>query len=67
MTPLDRLIARQMGEQSRRLALAALAAAGVGAGAVVLLGLSGWFITGAALASGDRSYGRPLRGAGVEP
>ena len=50
MTPLDHLIAHQMGEQSRRLALAALAAAGVGAGAVVLLGLSGWFITGAALA-----------------
>lgn len=50
MTPLDHLLADQMRKQRRRLALAAIAAAGVGAGAVILLGLSGWFITGAALA-----------------
>lgn len=50
MTPLDRLLAEQMRTQRRRLALAAVAGAGVGGAAVILLGLSGWFITGAALA-----------------
>lgn len=50
MTPLDRLLAEQMREQRGRLTLAAVAGAGVGGAAVVLLGLSGWFITGAALA-----------------
>ncbi len=50
MTPLDRRLADQMRAQRRRLTLAAVAGAGVGGAAVVLLGLSGWFITGAALA-----------------
>lgn len=44
------LIAEQRRTQSRRLALASAGAAVVAASAVVLLGLSGWFITGAALA-----------------
>lgn len=54
MTPhLDRLtalIADQRRRQRVRLLLAAVAAAAATAAAVFLLGLSGWFITGAALA-----------------
>lgn len=48
--PLGRLIAEQRRRQRRPLLLAALASAVVGAGSTALLGLSGWFITGAALA-----------------
>ena len=44
------LIEGQRRAQRDRLALAAVSAAVVGASAVLLLGLSGWFITGAALA-----------------
>jgi ATP-binding cassette, subfamily C, bacterial CydC len=47
---LTALIADQRRAQRNRLALAAAAAAVVAAAAVCLLGLSGWFITGAALA-----------------
>ena len=44
------LVAAQRRAQAGRLGLAALSGAGVSAAAVGLLGLSGWFITGAALA-----------------
>lgn len=54
MTPqqdqLRALIEDQRRAQRSRLTLAAAAAALVAAGSVALLGLSGWFITGAALA-----------------
>jgi ATP-binding cassette subfamily C protein CydC len=50
MSPLGHLIAAQRRRQRGRLALAALAAASVTAASVLLLGLSGWFITAAALA-----------------
>ncbi|WP_029415272.1 amino acid ABC transporter ATP-binding/permease protein [Brevundimonas bacteroides] len=50
MTPFEHLLSDQMGAQRPRLALAAVAGVGVGAAAVILLALSGWFITGAALA-----------------
>lgn len=50
MTPLDHLVSDRVRAQGRRLAIAAIAAVGLGAGAVILLGLSGWFITASALA-----------------
>ncbi len=50
MSPLSKLIAEQRRRQAGPLVLAAAAAAVVGAGSTTLLGLSGWFITGAALA-----------------
>lgn len=46
------LLAGQLRTQRRRLALAAFAGALVAAAAVILLGLSGWFIAGAAVAGG---------------
>lgn len=46
------LLAAQRRAQGRRLILAAVAGAMVSIAAVVLLGLSGWFIAGAALAGG---------------
>lgn len=49
-SPLSRLIAEQRRRQAGPLILAAAAAVVVGAGSTALLGLSGWFITGAALA-----------------
>lgn len=49
-SPLQRLIAAERRRQSGRLALAAFCAAAVTMSSVLLLGLSGWFITGAALA-----------------
>jgi len=48
--PLADLIRRQRERQAQGLRLAALSAAMVGAGSVLLLGLSGWFLTGAAIA-----------------
>jgi ATP-binding cassette subfamily C protein CydC len=48
--PLARLIREQRKRHADGLRLAAIAAAIVGAGAVLLLGLSGWFLTGAAIA-----------------
>jgi ATP-binding cassette subfamily C protein CydC len=50
VSPLSKLIAEQRRRQAGPLVLAAAAAAVVGAGSTTLLGLSGWFITGAALA-----------------
>jgi ATP-binding cassette subfamily C protein CydC len=50
MSPLGALLAAQRRRQRGRLILAALAAAAVTAASVLLLGLSGWFITAAALA-----------------
>ena len=47
---LDQLFARERRAQRRRLRQAALLAALVAAASVLLLGLSGWFITAAALA-----------------
>nr|WP_232792794.1 ATP-binding cassette domain-containing protein [Caulobacter hibisci] len=47
---MSKLIAEQRRRQVRPLILAAICAAVVGAGSTILLGLSGWFITGAALA-----------------
>lgn len=47
---LSALIREQEHRQAGRLLTASIAAAGVSAGAVLLLGLSGWFITAAALA-----------------
>ncbi|MFC5345577.1 amino acid ABC transporter ATP-binding/permease protein [Brevundimonas staleyi] len=49
-TRIGALIAAQVRAQRARLRLAALAGAVVSVAAVCLLGLSGWFITGAALA-----------------
>ncbi|MDG2527766.1 amino acid ABC transporter ATP-binding/permease protein [Caulobacter endophyticus] len=49
-SPLSKLIAEQRRRQAGPLIMAAVAAAVVGAGSTALLGLSGWFITGAALA-----------------
>jgi ATP-binding cassette subfamily C protein CydC len=48
--PLALLIRQQRRRHADGLRLAALSAAVVGAGAVLLLGLSGWFLTGAAIA-----------------
>lgn len=47
---LSRLVAEQRRRQAKPLILAAACAAVVGAASTTLLGLSGWFITGAALA-----------------
>jgi len=49
-SPLRTLIAAERHRQRGGLALAALCAAAVTTSSVLLLGLSGWFITGAALA-----------------
>jgi len=49
-SPLSKLIAQQRRRQAGPLIMAAAASAVVGAGSTALLGLSGWFITGAALA-----------------
>lgn len=49
-TQLQTLIAVERHRQRRGLALAAVSAAAVTVSSVLLLGLSGWFITGAALA-----------------
>jgi ATP-binding cassette subfamily C protein CydC len=48
--PLAALIGAQRRRHADGLRLAAVSAAIVGAGAVLLLGLSGWFLTGAAIA-----------------
>lgn len=48
--PLAVLIRQQRRRHADGLRLAALSAAVVGAGSVLLLGLSGWFLTGAAIA-----------------
>ncbi len=48
--PLAALIRQQRQRHADGLRLAALSAAVVGAGSVLLLGLSGWFLTGAAIA-----------------
>jgi ATP-binding cassette subfamily C protein CydC len=48
--PLAALIREQRRRHADGLRLAALSAAIVGAGSVLLLGLSGWFLTGAAIA-----------------
>jgi ATP-binding cassette subfamily C protein CydC len=48
--PLADLIRQQRQRHADGLRLAALSAAVVGAGSVLLLGLSGWFLTGAAIA-----------------
>jgi len=48
--PLAILIRQQRKRHADGLRLAALSAAVVGAGSVLLLGLSGWFLTGAAIA-----------------
>ncbi|SFJ11904.1 ATP-binding cassette domain-containing protein [Caulobacter sp. UNC279MFTsu5.1] len=48
--PLAALIRQQRKRHADGLRLAALSAAVVGAGSVLLLGLSGWFLTGAAIA-----------------
>lgn len=50
MSAFDRLLKQLRREQRERLVAAAFLAAVVSAAAVFLLGLSGWFITGAALA-----------------
>jgi ATP-binding cassette subfamily C protein CydC len=50
MSPLRKLVAAQRKRQRKRLALACLAAGTGTASSVLLLGLSGWFISGAALA-----------------
>ncbi len=49
-TPLRRLITAERRRQRGRLLVAGLSAACVAAASVLLLGISGWFITGAALA-----------------
>jgi ATP-binding cassette subfamily C protein CydC len=49
-SPLAALIRQQRKRHADGLRLAALSAAIVGAGSVLLLGLSGWFLTGAAIA-----------------
>lgn len=50
MSPLEALIRAEVRAQRPRLAIATIAATGVTCGAALLLGLSGWFITAAALA-----------------
>jgi ATP-binding cassette subfamily C protein CydC len=50
MSRLGILLARERRRQRGRLAMAAACAAAAGAASVLLLGLSGWFISGAALA-----------------
>ena len=47
---LQRLLASERRRERGRFLVAGISAAAVAAGAVLLLGLSGWFITGAALA-----------------
>jgi ATP-binding cassette subfamily C protein CydC len=49
-SPIRALVGQERRRQAGRLVLAALCAAGAAAAAVSLLGLSGWFLTGAALA-----------------
>jgi ATP-binding cassette subfamily C protein CydC len=49
-SPLAALIRQQRKRHADGLRLAAISAAVVGAGSVLLLGLSGWFLTGAAIA-----------------
>lgn len=49
-SPIRALVGREQRRQAGRLATAALAAAGAAAAGVALLGLSGWFLTAAALA-----------------
>jgi len=49
-SPLAALIREQRKRHADGLRLAAISAAVVGAGSVLLLGLSGWFLTGAAIA-----------------
>jgi ATP-binding cassette subfamily C protein CydC len=50
ISPLQLLIRAQRRKQAESVLLAAVSAAVVGAASTLLLGLSGWFITGAALA-----------------
>ena len=50
MSPLEALIQAEVRGQRPRLMIATVAAIGVTCGAALLLGLSGWFITAAALA-----------------
>jgi ATP-binding cassette subfamily C protein CydC len=50
ISPVAAMVAAQRRAQSLRLFVAAVAGAVVSAAAVALLGLSGWFITGAAMA-----------------
>ena len=47
---MDRLLAEAIGPERRAFRIAGLLAAAATISAVLLLGLSGWFITGAALA-----------------
>jgi ATP-binding cassette subfamily C protein CydC len=49
-SPIRALVRRERQRQGGRLAIAALSAAGTAAAAVTLLGLSGWFLSAAALA-----------------
>jgi ATP-binding cassette, subfamily C, bacterial CydC len=50
LSPLEQLIRAEVRAQRPRLMVATVAAIGVTCGAALLLGLSGWFITAAALA-----------------
>ncbi|MBL0946821.1 ATP-binding cassette domain-containing protein [Brevundimonas sp.] len=50
VSPLEQLIQAEVRAQRPRLLIATVAAIGVTCGAALLLGLSGWFITAAALA-----------------
>lgn len=50
LSPLEQLIRAEVRAQRPRLMIATVAAIGVTCGAALLLGLSGWFITAAALA-----------------
>lgn len=50
VSPLEQLIRAEVRAQRPRLMIATVAAIGVTCGAALLLGLSGWFITAAALA-----------------
>ncbi|MDP3379847.1 MAG: ATP-binding cassette domain-containing protein [Brevundimonas sp.] len=50
LSPLEHLIRAEVRAQRPRLMIATVAAIGVTCGAALLLGLSGWFITAAALA-----------------
>ena len=67
---LDQLIVRERRAQRRRLRQAALLAALVAAASVLLLGLSGWFITAAALAGASgivaaKAFNYMLPSAGI--